>query len=82
MDGGGNSDADPLFQDPDGADNVPGTLDDNFHLSQSSPCVDSGTPTNAPNHDLAGDSRPQGNGYDRGAFELPKAVYGMFLLLF
>jgi predicted outer membrane repeat protein len=82
VDGGGNSSEDPLFQDPDGADNVPATLDDNFRLSQSSPCVDSGTPTNASNHDLAGESRPQGNGYDRGAFELPKAVYGMFMLFF
>lgn len=82
VDGGGNSSEDPLFQDPDGADNVPGTLDDNFRLAQTSPCVDSGTATNAPDHDMAGEVRPQGKGYDRGAFESPKPVYGMFMLFF
>ena len=41
-DGGGNIDADPLFLDPDGADNVPGTLDDNLRLAGSSPAVDAG----------------------------------------
>ncbi len=30
----------PLFVDPDGMDNIPGTLDDNYQLQVSSPCID------------------------------------------
>ncbi len=32
----------PLFVDPDGVDNIKGTLDDNFRLSPASPCIDRG----------------------------------------
>jgi len=35
-------DADPLFADPDGADDVIGTLDDDFRLKPFSPCIDAG----------------------------------------
>lgn len=35
-------DADPLFVDPNGLDNVPGTLDDDLRLLPSSPCIDAG----------------------------------------
>lgn len=40
--GVGNIDADPLFVDADGADNVIGTGDDNLRLFQGSPCIDAG----------------------------------------
>ena len=43
--GEGNFDADPLFVDPDGADGVPGTDDDDLHLLPASPCIDQGDPT-------------------------------------
>ncbi len=38
--GSNNIDADPLFVDADGPDNVPGTEDDNLRLSPGSPCID------------------------------------------
>ncbi len=40
--GAGNINADPLFADPDGPDDVPGTDDDDFTLQPSSPCIDAG----------------------------------------
>ena len=42
IDGGGNIDADPLFVDADGPDNVIGSDDDDLHLLDSSPCIDAG----------------------------------------
>jgi len=41
-DGGHNIDADPLFVDADGADNTPGTADDNLRLQLTSPAIDAG----------------------------------------
>ncbi len=41
----GNIDADPLFADADGADGIPGTLDDNLRLVIPSPCIDSANNT-------------------------------------
>jgi hypothetical protein len=43
VDGGGNKDANPLFVDPDGADNLAGTLDDDLRLFSGSPAVDAGS---------------------------------------
>lgn len=40
--GTGNIDADPLFVDVDGIDNIPGTLDDNVQLRPNSPAIDAG----------------------------------------
>jgi predicted outer membrane repeat protein len=40
--GTGNINADPLFVDVDGDDNVLGTADDNLRLSLGSPCIDAG----------------------------------------
>lgn len=41
--GVGNFDADPRFVDPDGADNILGTLDDNLRINPiTSPCVQAG----------------------------------------
>ncbi len=37
---GNNIDADPLFVDADGADDVVGTDDDDLRLSAGSPCID------------------------------------------
>lgn len=56
--GTGNINSDPLFVG--GGD---------YHLTSSSPCIDSGTSTNAPATDIAGTPRPQGQGYDMGAYE-------------
>jgi len=40
--GGGNKDANPLFVDADGSDNVAGTADDDLRLLSTSPSVDAG----------------------------------------
>jgi hypothetical protein len=40
--GNHNIGSDPLFVDPNGADGIPGTLDDDYRLGPGSPCVDSG----------------------------------------
>ncbi len=40
--GAGNLEADPLFVDPDGADNIPGTPDDDLRLQRGSPAIDAG----------------------------------------
>lgn len=43
-----NIDHDPEFEDPDGADNVAGTIDDNYQLMQNSPSIDTGSEAAAP----------------------------------
>jgi hypothetical protein len=58
--GTGNIFANPLFVDATNAD---------YHLQETSPCIDSGTDVDAPNTDFEGISRPQGVGFDMGAFE-------------
>jgi len=50
----------PLFANPHWAD---------FHLQKDSPAVDSGSSIDAPSDDFDGNPRPQGAGYDIGAFE-------------
>ena len=40
--GSGNIDADPIFVDADGPDNIIGTEDDNLRLSADSNCIDAG----------------------------------------
>ncbi|MDH4241544.1 MAG: hypothetical protein OEW48_18445, partial [Phycisphaerae bacterium] len=66
--GAGNIDADPLFMDSDGPDNIVGTPDDNLRLSSSSPCIDAGNNTAVPpdTSDLDGD----GNITERTPFDL------------
>lgn len=59
-DGQGNQSGDPKFVDPGQSD---------YHLQESSPCVDQGTSEGAPADDLEGEPRPQGNGPDIGAYE-------------
>jgi len=56
--GNGNINQDPLF-----------IGNGDFHITASSPCIDSGTPVGAPATDLDGIVRPQAAGYDMGAYE-------------
>ncbi len=46
--GVGNIGEDPLFVDPDGSDNVEGTVDDDFRLLPGSPCIDAADNTAVP----------------------------------
>jgi parallel beta-helix repeat protein len=46
----------------------------NFRLKITSPCRDAGTATAAPTTDFVGYPRPQGAGYDLGAYELATIV--------
>ena len=83
--GTGNIDADPLFVDADGPDDIPGTDDDDLRLQPGSPCIDAADNT-APGlvgitEDLDGnprfvedpDTTDTGNGdppiVDMGAYE-------------
>ena len=50
----------PGFKDAAGGD---------YHLTENSPCIDTGTSAGAPTADIEGTLRPQGNGYDMGAYE-------------
>lgn len=58
--GTGNKNVDPLFM---------GATD--FHLQSTSPCVNTGTATDAPLEDLDGNPRPSpiGGAFDMGAYE-------------
>ena len=58
--GTGNIDADPQFANPDYGD---------LRLSAGSPCIDAGTAEDAPPVDFLGIPRPQGAGFDMGAYE-------------
>jgi hypothetical protein len=48
----------------------------NLQLTATSPCRDIGSPALAPDHDYLGAPRPQGTGFDLGAYEYPAAVGG------
>jgi parallel beta-helix repeat protein len=50
----------PLFVNASSAD---------FHLTEHSPAIDNGSPIDAPSDDYDGNTRPQGSGYDMGAYE-------------
>jgi predicted outer membrane repeat protein len=58
-------DADPLFVGDPGGDI---SLRD-YHLQAGSPCIDVGKSAGAPGDDFDGNARPQGAGYDMGAYE-------------
>ncbi|MEW6357792.1 MAG: choice-of-anchor Q domain-containing protein [Planctomycetota bacterium] len=73
IDGGGNIDSDPLFSnssDPEGPDNRWATDDDGLRQLYTSPVFDTGAAAGAPSDDITGMSRPQGAGFDMGAYEL------------
>lgn len=55
-------DQDPLFVD---------AVNGDFRLQQGSPCIDTGASAYAPATDILGVARPQGLGFDRGAYESP-----------
>ena len=88
-DWGGNIGSDPLFRDPDGADQVIGTSDDDYRLVFPSPSIDSGNNAFVPSGlvtDLAGRPRfvdeplvPDGGSglapvVDRGAHEMSRTI--------
>jgi len=56
----GNINADPLFLDPN---------NDDFRLTETSSAIDTGDSEGAPDSDIEGNPRPQGGGYDMGAYE-------------
>jgi len=56
--GTGNIDSDPDFWSAN-----------DFRLESYSPCIDTGTSEGAPSEDIEGTPRPQGAGYDMGAYE-------------
>jgi predicted outer membrane repeat protein/parallel beta-helix repeat protein len=73
-----NIDADPLFTDPNGPDNIPGTEDDDLRLAPLSRCVDAGDPNYAPGpdkKDLAGNPRIIRGRVDMGAYEFQGIIY-------
>ncbi len=63
--GTGNIQGDPLFINPE---------EDDYHLQSDSPCIDSGTNTNAPSNDKDGVSRPW-DGDDNGVATCDMGAY-------
>ena len=61
FDGIGNIDLDPLFSG-------------GYKLQSGSPCIDAGTSEGAPDTDIEGIPRPQGKGWDMGAYEYAPIV--------
>jgi hypothetical protein len=59
----GEIEADPVFINPLCRSNP------SFHLAPASPAIDAGDGTDAPDDDFDGTERPQGDGYDIGAYE-------------
>jgi hypothetical protein len=70
--GVGNTGEDPLFVEADGADNIPGTEDDNLRLLAGSACLDAGDNSALPpsvHTDLDGNPRIINGTVDMGAYE-------------
>ncbi len=57
---------DPKFVNPSGA---------SFYLQNSSPAINKGSAVDAPGTDYTGTTRPQGSGYDIGAYEFIEQSY-------
>jgi hypothetical protein len=64
--GSAYQEADPLLADAAGAD---------FHLTAASPAIDNGSATAAPGDDFEGTERPQGSGWDIGAYEFGGVIF-------
>ncbi len=76
--GEGNINLNPNFTDPDGADNIAGTEDDNYRLTAPSPCIDSGLNTAIADTlmaDLDGNNRIANTSVDMGAYEYGSTVF-------
>jgi hypothetical protein len=76
--GEGNIEDDPNFVDPDGPDNDPNTWADNdYHLSQFSPCIDTGDPgeLGTDQFDIDGEPRVMRGRVDMGADEFTGIAY-------
>jgi parallel beta-helix repeat protein len=70
--GEGNINADPLFVDADGEDDIFGTEDDDLRLLEGSPCIDTGDNSAVPPSlvtDLDGNPRIINDIVDMGAYE-------------
>ncbi len=84
--GTGNHGDDPLFVDANGADDIPGTVDDNLRLMEGSPCIDAGSNNepNLPEMDMDGHARiidgdcNDTDIVDMGAYEFNYAYMGDF----
>jgi len=77
-DDGHNIDADPRFEDADGADNNPGTADDNLRLQLTSPAIDAGNNAVVPSGvttDLDGNPRIVNGVVDMGAYEVQRKIF-------
>ncbi|MFH1746066.1 MAG: right-handed parallel beta-helix repeat-containing protein [Planctomycetota bacterium] len=84
-DGEGNKDTDPLFVDPDGPDDDPGTWEDNdYHLGAGSPCIDTGNPAFEPEPgetDMDGEVRVWDGDDDGGArVDMGADEFGSYVL--
>lgn len=77
--GDGNITSNPLFVDIDGLDNIPGNEDDNLHLLEGSPCIDTGNNEYVlqPSTDLDGKPRIINGTVDRGAYEYARQQQGI-----
>ena len=76
--GEGNIEDDPNFVDPDGSDDDPNTWADNdYHLSQFSPCIDTGDPDElgTTEFDIDGEARVMRGRVDMGADEFTGIAY-------
>jgi len=69
--GVGNSGVNPMFVDPDGADDISGTEDDDLRLSPGSPAINAGDPNTSflPPTDLDGHARVLCGRVELGAYE-------------
>jgi CSLREA domain-containing protein len=66
--------SDPTFASRAPATDSNPTTTGQYDLQSGSNCIDTGDSTNAPADDIVGNSRNQGSGYDKGAYEFVVAA--------